>query len=106
MEFFNQRIHRELCLLHLINKQDYESYHLMKKLNDTFNIDINQFYATTHSLVNIGYLESYDVEKNGKKEKHYLLSSRGKDYYEQLIKDWHDFQHAFNLLISEEEISE
>lgn len=103
MNHLNQKDLIKLCVLHLINKKDYESYHLVKKLNDVFKFKINYIYPIIYRFINEGYIETYDVEENGNKDKYYILSARGKEYYQQTYDEWLYFQDKFNNLVIEED---
>lgn len=101
MSFLKDKILIRLSILQLIESKDYESYLLVKKLNDLFGFDINNIYPIIYALVNEGYLETYDIENKGKKEKYYTLSIRGKDYYNELNEEFAKINKNFKKLKKE-----
>lgn len=106
MSFLKDKTLIKLCILQQINKADCESYHLVKKLNGLFAFNINNIYPIIYSLFNDGYIETYDVEESGIKEKYYTLSMRGREYFNELDEEFNMMKKSYSKLVEEDKENE
>lgn len=92
----------ELCVLVLTANKDKYGYELVNNISDKFAIAEGTVYPLLRRLTQEGYFTTYLVESpEGPPRKYYQLSSKGHDYMNDLVKEWHLFADGVNRIIEE-----
>ena len=66
---------------------------------NVFELKVGTLYPLLHSMVQSGYLESYNQEANGKLRKYYRITPNGKKYLEKMIEEWNAYANAVTSMI-------
>ena len=73
-----------MLILKLISEKDMYGYEMIdtlsKRSDNVFELKVGTLYPLLHSMVQSGYLESYNQEANGKLRKYYRITPNGKKY--------------------------
>lgn len=72
---------------------------LAKRSDNVFELKVGTLYPLLHSMVQSGYLESYNQEANGKLRKYYRITPNGKKYLEKMIEEWNAYANAVTSMI-------
>ena len=76
-----------MLILKLISEKDMYGYEMIdtlsKRSDNVFELKVGTLYPLLHSMVQSGYLESYNQEANGKLRKYYRITPNGKKYLEK-----------------------
>ena len=74
-----------MLILKLISEKDMYGYEMIdtlsKRSDNVFELKVGTLYPLLHSMVQSGYLESYNQEANGKLRKYYRITPNGKKYW-------------------------
>ena len=93
----------ELIVLLCVYKKDMYGYEMIdtlsKRSDNVFELKVGTLYPLLHSMVQSGYLESYNQEANGKLRKHYRITPNGKKYLEKMIEEWNAYANAVTSMI-------
>ena len=84
-----------MLILKLISEKDMYGYEMI----DTLSKKVGTLYPLLHSMVQSGYLESYNQEANGKLRKYYRITPNGKKYLEKMIEEWNAYANAVTSMI-------
>ena len=72
-----------MLILKLISEKDMYGYEMIDTLSrrsdNVFELKVGTLYPLLHSMVQSGYLESYNQEANGKLRKYYRITPNGKN---------------------------
>ncbi|WP_312472039.1 PadR family transcriptional regulator [Neobacillus sp.] len=92
----------ELCVLVFTLKKDRYGYELVHSISDKIQIAEGTVYPLLRRLTNEGYFATYLAEsKEGPPRKYYQLTKAGREYLEQLVKEWQQFSASVNEIIEE-----
>lgn len=92
----------EICVLALLNKEDYYGYELVKRISNQIAISEGSVYPLLRRLTKEGYFTTYMQESTeGPSRKYYSLTEQGQDYLHTLIEEWQSFTHGVNQFIKE-----
>ena len=92
----------ELCVLVLLNKQDRYGYELVQKISGQIEISEGTVYPLLRRLTKEEYFTTYLKESTeGPSRKYYTLTEKGRQYLNQLLRDWEEFTAGVNQLIEE-----
>lgn len=90
----------ELCVLAMIKRRDYYGYELVEEISQGFAISEGTIYPILRRLTEEKYFETYLQESNsGPPRKYYRITKLGKTVYEELFKNWQEFNHQVNQLL-------
>ena len=82
----------ELIVLESVRRKDMYGYEMIdtlsKRSNNVFELKVGTLYPLLHSLVQGGYLNSYDQQVNGKLRKYYQITPGGRKYLDRMIEEW------------------
>ena len=67
--------------------------------SNVFELKVGTLYPLLHSMVQSGYLESYNQEANGKLRKYYRITPNGKKYLEKMVEEWNAYANAVTSMI-------
>lgn len=97
----------ELCVLALLDSQDRYGYELVQKISERIVISEGSVYPLLRRLTKEEYFTTYLQEsKEGPSRKYYSLTEKGRDYLEQLHKEWVQFSAGVNEVIRERGFNE
>ena len=101
-----------MLILKLISEKDMYGYEMidtirgksknvfeLKRSDNVFELKVGTLYPLLHSMVQSGYLESYNQEANGKLRKYYRITPNGKKYLEKMIEEWNAYANAVTSMI-------
>ena len=80
-----------MLVLKLLEEKDMYGYEMIdtlsKRSDNVFELKVGTLYPLLHSMVQSGYLESYNQEANGKQ------------YLEKMIEEWNAYANAVTSMI-------
>ena len=92
----------ELCVLVIINKRDCYGYELIQEISNQITISEGTIYPILRRLTKEGYFDTYLKESSeGPPRKYYQITTNGKLYLDELLKEWLLFKNAVQNLIEE-----
>ena len=93
----------ELIVLAAVEQKDMYGYEMIdtlsKRSDNVFELKVGTLYPLLHSMVQSGYLESYNQEANGKLRKYYRITPNGKKYLEKMIEERNAYANAVTSMI-------
>lgn len=90
----------ELCVLVILEKQDYYGYELIEKISKHITISEGSIYPLLHKLTTEGFCTSYQQESpEGPSRKYYHLTESGMSYLQQKLAEWKDFTQSVEMII-------
>ena len=100
------RGHLEIVILKLIIEEDRYGYEISNcitdRTNDLFNIKEATLYSIVGRLEKRELIESYIGKKtHGGKRRYYKITSLGKAYYKEKVKEWRELKRVLNTLLEE-----
>lgn len=86
----------ELCLLHLMAREDQYGYELLRRLHDVFpDTQESAIYAILRQLCREGLTERYQGgTSGGPARKYYRLTETGRNRYAALLETWRGMRDA------------
>lgn len=97
----------ELCVLYLIHKKDRYGYELAQQVSLYIEVAEGALYPLLRRLVKDGYCSTYLQESNeGPPRKYFKITSKGKNYLQELLLAWNSFVNGVNRLFEEGEKDE
>lgn len=92
----------ELCVLVLISKRDQYGYELVQNISKRIDVAEGTIYPLLRRLTKEGYFTTYvAASSEGPSRKYYSLTVEGRQYMDELIKQWQLFSKNVNELIKE-----
>ncbi len=100
------RGHLEIVILKLIIEKDRYGYEISncitERTNDLFNIKEATLYSIVGRLEKKELIESYIGKKtHGGKRRYYKITTLGKAYYKEKLKEWKELKSVLNTLLEE-----
>lgn len=94
----------ELCVLMLLDKQDFYGYELIHRITDKIEISKGSVYPVLRRILKQGYCTTYYKESSeGPSRKYYHLTNEGKAYLQEQKKEYKNFTQGVNSLMEEDE---
>ena len=92
-----------MLLLKLLSEKDMYGYEMIDTLStrseQVFELKVGTLYPLLHSLVQNGYLNSYDQQVNGKLRKYYQITASGRRYLDKMIEEWNTYANAIGRMV-------
>jgi PadR family transcriptional regulator PadR len=89
-------------VLVLIANKDTYGYELVQNISEKFMIAEGTVYPLLRRLTQEGYFSTYLVESSeGPPRKYYTLTPKGRQYMNELARDWTEFSEGVNQIIRE-----
>ena len=92
-----------MLILKLVSEKDMYGYEMIdtlsKRSSNVFELKVGTLYPLLHSMVQSGYLESYNQEANGKLRKYYRITPNGKKFLDKMIEEWNVYVNAVSSMI-------
>lgn len=99
----------EMLLLSILEENDCYGYQLAKSIQDQsdglIKLGDGTMYNILYKLLDNGFISSYDKIIGKKIRVYYHLKPEGKEYLEQLIKEFHDIVLVVERIISHQKES-
>ncbi len=100
------RGHLEVIILKLIIEKDRYGYEISncitERTNELFNIKEATLYSIVGRLEKKDLIESYVGKKtHGGKRRYYKITTLGKAYYGEKLKEWKELKSVLNTLLEE-----
>ena len=100
------RGHLEIIILKLIIEEDRYGYEISNCITDRtkglFNIKEATLYSIVGRLEKKELIESYVGKKtHGGKRRYYKITTLGKAYYKEKLKEWKELKSVLNTLLEE-----
>lgn len=93
----------ELCVLAIVQEEDYYGYELVRKISSQISISEGSVYPLLRKLTKEGYFTTYLQESTeGPPRKYYTLTPDGVVYLQDLRDEWRAFSKAVNEMVGEE----
>lgn len=90
----------ELCVLSLLTRRDYYGYELVEYISKYINISEGTIYPLLSRFRKENYVTTYLKEsQEGPPRKYYRITEKGKETYEELIREWEAFTIGVNKII-------
>jgi PadR family transcriptional regulator PadR len=90
----------ELCVLSLLTRRDYYGYELVECISKYINISEGTIYPLLSRFRKENYVTTYLKEsQEGPPRKYYRITEKGKETYEELIREWEAFTIGVNKII-------
>lgn len=92
-----------MLLLKLLSEKDMYGYEMIDTLSErsknVFELKVGTLYPLLHSLVQSGYLSSYEQQVNGKLRKYYQITSGGRRYLDKMMDEWNTYASAVGRIL-------
>lgn len=92
-----------MLILKLVSEKDMYGYEMIdtlsKRSSNVFELKVGTLYPLLHSMVQSGYLESYNQEVNGKLRKYYRITPNGRKFLDKMIEEWNVYVNAVSSMI-------
>lgn len=93
----------ELCVLVLLDKQDFYGYELIKRITNKIEISEGSVYPVLRRILKQGYCTTYLKESTeGPSRKYYHLTEEGQNYLLELKAAYENFTQGVDSLMKEE----
>jgi len=90
----------ELCVLSLLTRRDYYGYELVEYISKYINISEGTIYPLLSRFRKENYVTTYLKEsQEGPPRKYYRITEKGKETYEELLREWEAFTIGVNKII-------
>lgn len=90
----------ELCVLSLLTRRDYYGYELVECISKYINISEGTIYPLLSRFRKENYVTTYLKEsQEGPPRKYYRITEKGKETYEELLREWEAFTIGVNKII-------
>ncbi len=101
----------ELLALHLLSKEDLYGYQITQLMDEKsggrFTMLEGTLYLILYKLVDIGYLSTYSkLVGKRRTRKYYHLEDSGREYLEQMKKEYDEISTGIALILDREEKQE
>ncbi|MGN0401749.1 MAG: PadR family transcriptional regulator [Acetatifactor sp.] len=92
----------ELCVLSQLIQGDKYGYELTERISGEMSIAGGTLYPILRKLKEDDYVTTYLVEsESGPARKYYKLTEKGRQYQQNVKRDWEGFIRAVNRLIEQ-----
>ena len=92
-----------MLILKLVSEKDMYGYEMIdtlsKRSSNVFELKVGTLYPLLHSMVQSGYLESYNQEVNGKLRKYYRITPNGRKFLDKMIEEWNVYVNAVSSMM-------
>lgn len=90
----------ELCLLHILSKEDLYGYEILRRIHDCFpNTQESGIYALLRGLCKEGYTKQYEGKtSDGPTRKYYHITEAGHEKYKTLVDEWYHLRDTLATL--------
>lgn len=94
----------EMCILSLISRKDMYGYEIVQRIAIYMSINEGTVYPILRRLTQDHYFETYLRESTeGPARKYYHMTVAGKQYLDELVREWTEFAHMVNEILRGDE---
>lgn len=100
----------ELVVLSVLSSGDMYGYEIVKSVSEKsgglFTLPLGTLYPVFYRFAENGYISDYDKVVNKRLRKYYHLEEKGKQYYLELLEEYHRVSEGVSLLLKAVEENE
>lgn len=89
----------DACVLAVLNKGDTYGYVLTQQVREIMDISESTLYPVLRRLQKDGCLETYDQSFQGRNRRYYKVTEKGKEKYEEYIKEWEEYKVKIDKIL-------
>ncbi len=89
----------DACVLAVLNKGDTYGYVLTQQVREIMDISESTLYPVLRRLQKDGCLETYDQSFQGRNRRYYKVTEKGKEKYEEYIKEWEEYKIKIDKIL-------
>ncbi|AGT42634.1 PadR family transcriptional regulator [Treponema pedis] len=88
----------EACVLALLKVGDSYGYKLTQDVKSLVPISESSLYPVLRRLQTSGYLETYDIQVDGRNRKYYKITQAGVRQYELFTEEWKSYKSLIDKI--------
>ena len=89
----------DACVLAVLNREDTYGYVLTQQVREIMDISESTLYPVLRRLQKDGCLETYDQSFQGRNRRYYKVTEKGKEKYEEYIKEWEEYKIKIDKIL-------
>ena len=89
----------DACVLAVLNREDTYGYVLTQQVREIMDISESTLYPVLRRLQKDGCLETYDQSFQGRNRRYYKVTEKGKEKYEEYIKEWEEYKVKIDKIL-------
>ena len=89
----------DACVLAVLNRGDTYGYVLTQQVREIMDISESTLYPVLRRLQKDGCLETYDQSFQGRNRRYYKVTEKGKEKYEEYIKEWEEYKIKIDKIL-------
>lgn len=89
----------DACVLAVLNRGDTYGYVLTQQVREIMDISESTLYPVLRRLQKDGCLETYDQSFQGRNRRYYKVTEKGKEKYEEYIKEWEEYKVKIDKIL-------
>lgn len=89
----------DACVLSILHEKDTYGYQLTQEIKQTLDVSESTLYPVLRRLTKETYLETYDLQYEGRNRRYYKLTAKGKEQYENYYRAWKQFEEQVNTIM-------
>lgn len=89
----------DACVLAVLNKGDTYGYVLTQQVREIMDISESTLYPVLRRLQKDGCLETYDQSFQERNRRYYKVTEKGKEKYEEYIKEWEEYKIKIDKIL-------
>lgn len=94
----------QLLVLKVISDEPLYGYQIAKNIKqlseDVFSMGEGTLYPVLHKLEQLGLVDAYWQEVDGRRRKYYAITHKGKTALEEKTAEWNTFSKAVNAIVT------
>ncbi len=91
----------EFCVLASLIQKDSYGYQIIKDVSHCIDISESTLYPILKRLENHSYVETYNVEHNGRLRKYYKLTRNGHEHIQDFLSGWNQIENIYHYIEGE-----
>ncbi len=88
----------EACVLAILKLGDSYGYKLTQDVKSLVPISESSLYPVLRRLQTSGYLETYDIQVDGRNRKYYKITQAGMHQYELFTEEWKSYKSLIDKI--------
>lgn len=88
----------EACVLALLKVEDSYGYKLTQDVKSLVPISESSLYPVLRRLQTSGYLETYDIQVDGRNRKYYRITDAGMRQYDLFTDEWKSYKSLIDKI--------
>lgn len=91
----------EFCVLASLIQKDSYGYQIIKDVSQCIDISESTLYPILKRLENHSYVETYNVEHNGRLRKYYKITLSGQEHLNDFLSGWNQIENIYHYIEGE-----